>query len=86
MSASPRGGGLHAFRLSDVPEPIREAAVDLLLKTPGSSDGILVSTLDARDRLAIALAARTPSERVYWVSEAAWEKAARRPMWKRATS
>lgn len=76
------GGGLRSFRLSEVPEGVRSAALDNLLRTDGSSDGMLVASFTLSERLALGFAAERPSDRVYWVSQAAWDKATRKRLWR----
>lgn len=68
------GRGLRCVRLSEVPESVRFRALDKLLVTPGSSDGMLVPTLGFADRVALGAAAANPSERPYWISRAAYER------------
>ena len=72
--ARTQGRRLKSFRLGDVSEEARLRALDKLLKTKGSSDGMLVASWTFTDRLALGLAARQPSDRVYWVSQEAWER------------
>jgi hypothetical protein len=76
---------LRAFRLSDVPEPIRLRAKESLLKTVGgSTDGMIVVSVNFSERLAIGIAAERPSERVYWISEAAWARESKKATWRKA--
>lgn len=69
------GRGLRGFRLSDVPEDLRLRALDKLLKTDGSADGMLLASESFTDRVALGIAATRPSDRVYWVSKTAWDRA-----------
>jgi hypothetical protein len=82
VSSPSTEGRLKAFRLSDVPETVRLRALDVLLATEGSKDGMLVASGSLSERLQLGFAAERPSDRVYWVSASAWEKAARRREWK----
>lgn len=65
---------LKGFRLADVPEGVRLSALDKLLKTPGSKDGLLLATVTFADRIALGVAATKPSDTVYWVSRSAWDR------------
>jgi hypothetical protein len=65
MSTSPRpGGSLRAFRLAEIPEPIRQR---------GKSRAILHED-NVIERLRIGLAAERPSDRIYWIPRTAWDK------------
>jgi hypothetical protein len=55
------GRGLRGFRLSDVPETVRLRALEKLLRTPGSVDGMLLPTPSFADRIALGVAATRPS-------------------------
>jgi hypothetical protein len=68
------GRALRAVRLSEVPEQLRLRALDSLLRTPGTKDGMLVPSYSLTDRLALGAAAHRPSDKVYWVSEKAYSK------------
>lgn len=65
---------LRSFRLSDVPEGIRLRALDNLLRTDGTRNGMMVATYTLSDRIALAIAAERPSDRVYWVSATAYDR------------
>lgn len=72
MSASPhRGGGLRAFRLGDIPEPVRLRALERLLS---GRDPKLPPVVSFSDRVSLGLVAETPSDRVYWIPRPAWER------------
>lgn len=68
------GRGLRSVRLSDVPEGIRLRALDKLLKTSGTQNGMLVPSQSLTDRLALGAAATHPSDRIYWVSKTAYDR------------
>jgi hypothetical protein len=82
VTRSGAGRGLRSFRLTDVPQGIRSAALDNLLRTEGSSDGMLVPSFSLSERIALGIAADRPSDRVYWVSAEAWEKASKKRSWR----
>lgn len=87
MSASlTEGRGLKAFRLSDIPYPIRKRAAkialaqsDRALPDEQAGYGGLLARLTTPGaspamRQAIERAAERPSDRVYYVRAEAWEK------------
>ena len=86
MSMSPRMEGrqrLVGFRLSDVPEPVRLSAKDKLLRAEGR-DLMVAVTRTFEERLAIGLAAEQPSDRVYWITREAWDRARQKRAWRLA--
>lgn len=72
MSASP-AGRLVGVRLTEVPEPVRFRALNNLLKTDGSLDGMLIASRSISERIALGVAAASPSDRVYWIPRDAWD-------------
>ena len=74
--------GLRSFRLNEIPEAVRLDALDKLLRTEGSTDGMLLPSRSLHERLSLGAAAHRPSGRVYWISEKAWEKATRKRLWR----
>lgn len=77
--SSIEGRRLKAFRLSEVDIVLRRRAMEAILRTPGSADGMLVAAPNKLgDRLAIGFAVENPSDRVYWVSQAAWDRVMKR--------
>lgn len=82
--SSQEGRRLQAFRLSQVPLEIRLRAAKRAARGPSLAsearpeDKLFASLLDLRlergDDDAIVVAAKRPSERVYWISAAAWER------------
>lgn len=92
MSVSSREGRrLKAFRLSDVPIETRRRAAKKVARGPATSDRrpaedkLFATLLDLRGPGddAVLEAAERPSERVYWISAAAWEQATRSSAWGR---
>lgn len=85
-SLSTEGRRLRAFRLSDVPYDIRKRALrialgqsDRALPDEQSGYGGLLAKLSApaptwNQRKALELAVERPSERVYFIPMAAWQK------------
>ena len=85
MSTSPRrGGGLHGFRLGDVPIEIRLRAAKSAARSVTQA---IPESKRPEDRLFLRLVApelrtvdefrrvaEAPSERVYWVSVEAWDR------------
>lgn len=87
LGTSPTGRRLKGFRLADIPEGVRRDAYDKLIKTvDGSKDGLIVASRSLSEQVALGIAAEAPSERVYWVTQEAWERATRSLPWKRATA
>ena len=86
MSTSPRsrGGGLHGFRLAEVPIEIRlraaaSAARSVTQAIPESKrpeDRLFLRLIAPEHRTAdeFRRVAEAPSERVYWISVEAWER------------
>jgi hypothetical protein len=74
VRSGPERVQLRSFRLSEVPEPTRLRALDNLLTTEGSKNGMLVPTFSLADRIALAVAAERPSDRIYWVSATAYDR------------
>lgn len=90
MSMSPEAGRrLKAFRLADVPLELRERAVRSVAMSSTHAAGAEIKPADhlfsrlLADRAAggdtgdvevLRKVAREPSERVYWISKAAWDR------------
>lgn len=66
------GRHLVSFRLADLPETIRQRGKDVALRRA------LRAGDSPFDRFAIGMAADVPSDTVYWVSRAAWDRVMRR--------
>jgi len=74
VRSGPERVALRSFRLGEVPESTRHRALDKLLRTHGTQNGMLVASYSLADRVALAIAAERPSDRVYWVSAAAYDR------------
>lgn len=74
MAGSEAGRGLRSVRLGEVPIAARLAALDKLLRTPGTRDGLLVESRTLLERIALGAAAHRPSDRVYWISAKAYDR------------
>jgi hypothetical protein len=73
-----RVGGLHPVRLTEVPLKLRLEEMHRLLNASDHHDLLGFGTGDLGARLQIGFAAESPSDRVYWVSRAAYEKVMRK--------
>lgn len=60
--------GLTPFRLTDLPETIRQRGKDVALR---AEDNVM-------ERVRIGIAAERPSDRIYWVPTHAYERVMRR--------
>lgn len=58
------GRRLKSFRLGDVPAPLRERAKSVAIK----------QTTDLVERIALGIAADQPSDKVYVISQTAWDR------------
>lgn len=80
MSYLPRseGQGLRAFRLSDLPERVREYGVFEFERAEVEGNGDEFSALALVEVARVARAAHCPSDRVYWIGVLAWERTMRK--------